>query len=54
MEFPWDGVRSLITADKRFTLEQEQWRQCMYKGGGLVSMMRTQYDCIFFTAKKSA
>jgi hypothetical protein len=52
MEFPFEGVRSLIEGSG-FSLKQEQWKKCMYTENSS-SMMRTQYECAFFTAVKSA
>ena len=52
LEFSWDELRHAILA-QGFELVREEWRHCTYTAN-VRSMMRTDYDCIFFTARKPA
>ena len=52
LEFSWDELRHAILA-QGFELVREEWRHCTYTANAR-SMMRTDYDCIFFTARKPA
>lgn len=50
IELAWDELRHCIVA-AGFEILSEEWRQCNYTSNAR-SMMRTQYDCVFFTAAK--
>jgi carnosine N-methyltransferase len=52
LEFSWDELRHAIVA-RGFEIVKEEWRHCTYTANAR-SMMRTDYDCIFFTARKPA
>jgi len=50
VELSWEEIRHVILASG-FRLEREEMRKCTYASNHK-SMMRTHYDCIFFTALK--
>ena len=50
LEFSWDELRAAMVA-RGFEIEREGWRSCTYTANAR-SMMKTDYECIFFTARK--
>eukprot|EP00629_Pelagomonadales_sp_RCC1024_P011829 CAMPEP_0119275636 /NCGR_PEP_ID=MMETSP1329-20130426/14095_1 /TAXON_ID=114041 /ORGANISM="Genus nov. species nov., Strain RCC1024" /LENGTH=398 /DNA_ID=CAMNT_0007276031 /DNA_START=76 /DNA_END=1272 /DNA_ORIENTATION=+ len=52
LEFSWYELRHAIQ-ERGFVIIREEWRRCTYTNN-IRSMMKTDYDCIFFTALKPA
>lgn len=52
LEFSWYELRHAIQ-ERGFVILREEWRRCTYTAN-VRSMMKTDYDCIFFTALKPA
>ena len=52
VEFSWDEIKHAIQA-VGFTIVNEEWRNCRYTANHR-SMMKTDYECVFFTAVKPA
>lgn len=50
LEFSWEELRHAIQ-ERGFVIIKEEWRHCTYTAN-IRSMMKTNYDCIFFTALK--
>lgn len=50
IELAWDELKHVILA-RGFRIVNEEWRSATYTANSR-SMMRTQYDCLFFTAVK--
>ena len=50
LEFSWDELRYALVA-RGFELVREEWRRCTYTANAM-SMMKTDYTCVFFTAIK--
>ena len=50
IEFSWDELKHAIIA-RGFIILKEEWRHCTYTANAR-SMMTTDYECVFFTARK--
>jgi len=52
IELSWEELRALIVS-YGFVIEAEEWKRCSYTTNPK-SLYQTEYNCIFFTARKPA